>query len=49
MIEERPVFDAKFEGWCPICHTVIDVGDGVCFDDDKNVVHSGCMREDDEE
>lgn len=48
-VSERPVFSAKFEGWCPICHTVIDVGDGVCYDDDKNLVHSGCMREDDDE
>lgn len=47
-MSERPTFIALFEGWCALCHTIIDIGDSACYDDEKNVVHVGCVEDDDE-
>lgn len=43
-MSERKTFSAAFEGWCPICHTIIDEGDTVTYEDGK-VVHSSCIED----
>ena len=42
----RTIFIARFPGWCPACHGKIEVGETVCFDGDKNVIHAQCAEDD---